>query len=95
MGSMRFSAGHRMPVAKKAKFSSQAVREIVRLDSPWNGRVSTEVEDLAENPLMGKKLRGEFEGLRSFRMGRYRIICEFSCSFLEMAYFSDRKDAYR
>ena len=61
----------------------------------WKERVAMVVEDLAVNPLLGKKLKGEFEGLRSFRLGRYRMIYRFSHDYLEIADFLHRKDAYR
>lgn len=84
-----------MAAARSARFSERAAKEIRRLDSRWKERVAAAVEDLAVDPLLGKKLKGEFEGLRSFRLGRYRIVYRFSKEYLEIADFSHRKDAYR
>ena len=84
-----------MAIVRKARFSGRAAKEIGRLDIRWKERVADAVEDLAVDALLGKKLKGEFEGLRSFRLGRYRLIYRFTTDFLEIAFFSDRKDAYR
>ena len=65
------------------------------MDPKWKEKVASAVEDLAVNPLLGKKLKGEFEGLSSFRLGSYRIIFRFTSDFLEVAHFIHRKDAYR
>ncbi len=62
---------------------------------PWKERIAATVEDLAVNPLLGKKLKGEFEGLRSFHLGRYRLVYRFTSDYLEVVFFSARKDAYR
>ncbi len=47
------------------------------------------------NPLLGKKLKGEWEGSRSYRIASIRIIYEFSEADLDITSISDRKDVYR
>ncbi len=59
------------------------------------GRLKEAIRHLSENPLSGKKLKGEFEGLRSYRIGSFRIVYRFSKELLEVVYIDDRKDAYR
>jgi mRNA-degrading endonuclease RelE of RelBE toxin-antitoxin system len=40
-------------------------------------------------------LKGEFEALRSFRMGSFRIVYRFTKELLEVVYIDHRKDVYR
>jgi len=53
------------------------------------------IGELAGNPFLGKKLKGEFEGLRSYRLGPFRIIYRFSKELVEIVYLDHRKDVYR
>jgi mRNA-degrading endonuclease RelE of RelBE toxin-antitoxin system len=45
-----------------------------KLDRAANRRILQAVELLAENPRLGKMLRGELEGLWSLRVGEFRVI---------------------
>lgn len=87
--------GSRVPGVKKVRLSERSVKEIGRLEPKWKERVASALEDLAVNPLLGKKLKGEFEVMRSFRLGQYRIIYRYSQDYLEVADILHRKDAYR
>ena len=49
----------------------------------------------ARNPRLGKKLKGDFEGLRSYRLGTYRIVYRFTRKAVEIIYIEHRKDVYR
>lgn len=44
---------------------------------------------------LGKKLKGEFEGLRSYRLGSFRIVYRFTKELLDVAHIDHRKDVYR
>lgn len=50
------------------------LRALWRLDEVTNRRVLQTVELLKENPHLGKRLRGQLEGLYSLRVGDFRVI---------------------
>lgn len=50
---------------------------------------------LAGDPLLGKNLKGDFEGLRSYRLGTYRIVYRFTRNSAEIIHIEHRKDVYR
>lgn len=39
-------------------------------------RIIEAIDGLGANPLLGRALKGEFDGLRRLRVGRYRVIYE-------------------
>ena len=74
-----------------------ALKEIQRLDKPDRKRLVEAIDKLAENPHVGKLLKGEFAGLRRIRVGAWRIIYEINegkvvVLILRVAH---RKDIYR
>ena len=58
----------------KIKASREALKQFERLSKDLAKLVLEKVEDLAFNPYLGKPLRGRLEGLRSLRVGEYRVI---------------------
>lgn len=65
------------------------------LDTRFKDPLKEAIRELSANPLLGKKLKGEFEGLGSYRVGSFRIVYRFSEESLEVAYIDHRKDVYR
>ena len=49
-------------------------REFKRLPREVKTRLDDAIRSLAENPYLGKPLRGALAGLRSLRVGDYRVI---------------------
>ncbi|MFA6917856.1 MAG: type II toxin-antitoxin system RelE/ParE family toxin [Candidatus Gracilibacteria bacterium] len=49
-------------------------KELKKLDKKNYYRLLATLSNLSNNPFLGKKLRGEFEGYYSFRVWPYRII---------------------
>ena len=45
-----------------------------RLHPDLKRKVRASLAAISQDPLVGKSLRDEFEGLRSFRVGRFRIV---------------------
>ncbi|MBE0576159.1 MAG: type II toxin-antitoxin system RelE/ParE family toxin [Desulfuromonadales bacterium] len=65
-----------MPYSLKIKQS--AYKELQRLDKKERIRVVSAIDQLAENPHIGKLLKGELSGLRRIRSGNYRVIYEIN-----------------
>jgi len=80
---------------KSVKLSQRAERALEAVEAPYQDHLKEAIRELSDNPLLGKKLKGEFEGLRSYRVGRFRIVYRFGRDLLEVAYIDDRKDVYR
>ena len=54
--------------------TSRAQKDIDRLFPALRHQIATALEKITQNPFMGKALKGEFQGLHSYRMGTHRII---------------------
>ena len=52
----------------------KASRNIERLPQRVREQVARQIDLLADNPHLGKPLRGRFQGKRSLRAGNYRVI---------------------
>jgi len=57
-------------------------------------KVKSGIRDLATDPFAGKALRDELKGLRSFRIGRLRIVYRISGKTVEIAAVGPRKTIY-
>lgn len=84
-----------MPKPRDVRFSHRAEKALGRLAPRLRDRLKDAVLELTQNPLLGKKLKGEFEGLRSYRIGLFRIVYRFESAILEIVYIDHRKDLYR
>ena len=80
---------------KDVKLSRRAEKVLKGVEPRLKEHLKEALRELSENPLLGKKLKGEFEGLRSCRLGSYRIVYRFTRELLEVVYIDDRKDVYR
>ena len=79
------------------RYTPTASKAIQKLDGKIRSRVEEAIVELLNNPLAGKKLKGEFgeEELRSYRIWPYRIVYCFDSSHLDVVYVEHRKDVYR
>ena len=50
------------------------LKELKKLPEDVKGKVLGAVDEIAANPFLGVKLRGELEGRWRWRIGKYRII---------------------
>lgn len=60
------------------KIKQSAFKELQKLDKKERIRVVTAIDQLKENPHIGKLLKGELSGLRRIRSGNYRVIYEIN-----------------
>ncbi len=58
------------------RIKRSAARELRRLSPEVRCRLVEAIDRLAQEPLAGSALKGEFSGLRRLRVGQYRIIYE-------------------
>ncbi len=58
----------------KIKWDSRAKKDLNRIDKKRAKAILIKVGDLAEDPLKGKPLKGEFKKYRRLRVGKYRVI---------------------
>lgn len=84
-----------MSEKRSVRISNKAEKSPNKIDSRFKPRILEAIVELSKNPLLGKKLKAEFEGLRSFRIGSYRIVYRFKQEYLDIVYIDHRKDVYR
>ncbi len=58
----------------KVEFSNTARKQIKKLPKNKQIKVLSLIQKLKNDPYAGKKLKGEFEGLRSLKVWPYRVI---------------------
>jgi addiction module RelE/StbE family toxin len=58
-------------------YKSEAVKNLKKLAPSEKQKAKRKIDTLLANPLAGKKLKGEFSGLRSIRTWPLRIIYTF------------------
>ena len=84
-----------MARARSVRLSRTAEKALAGLEQRILDRLKASVRELAGNPLLGKKLKGDSEGLRSYRLGSYRIVYRFTRELGEIISADHRKDIYR
>jgi mRNA-degrading endonuclease RelE of RelBE toxin-antitoxin system len=80
---------------KSVRLSNRAEKALESIDVRFKERLKEAIRELSRNPLLGKKLKGALAGLRSYRVGSFRIVYRFNKELLEVVYIDDRKDVYR
>lgn len=78
------------------EFVPSAARDYKRLESFLLPRVLRALETLAAQPLGGKPLQGPYHGLRSHRVGDYRIVyrADSNARLLIVYRIGHRRDVY-
>jgi len=61
----------------KVEYSHTADKQLKKLPKNKQIKVLTTIGKLKKDPYAGKKLKGEFEGLRSLKVWPYRIIYRY------------------
>ncbi len=81
----------------RIEITRRAKKDIDRLAAQTRKRCAEAVRVLAENPLRGEPLKGEFHGLRRYRVGDFRIIYEIEPDkdLLTLHAVRHRREAYR
>ena len=61
----------------RVEYSNTARKEIKKLPKRKQLKIILTIQKLKNDPYAGKKLKGEFEGLRSLKIWPYRIIYRY------------------
>jgi len=79
------------------KIKRSALKELQKLHKPDRLRLLEAIDRLAENPHVGKLLKGELSGLRRLRVGSYRVVYEINEGevLVLVLRVAQRKDVYR
>ncbi len=80
---------------RDVRLSRRAEKALDSVDLTYKDHLKDAIRELSRNPLLGKKLKGEFEALRSFRLGSFRIVYRYTKELLEVVFIDHRKDVYR
>lgn len=83
-------------MAYSISYKSSVQRDLKRLGKAEARRILDQLEhDLANNPSQYPTLKGEFAGLRKYRIGNYRIIFAILDQNVLVLRIGHRKDVYR
>jgi mRNA interferase RelE/StbE len=71
------------------------IAEMVRHSHPrLRGAIKEALKDILEDPACGKALKEELDGLRSYRVKRFRIIYRFAPQTIEIVAIGPRRFIY-
>ena len=74
---------------------SDKVRDLIRhLHPELKQKIRTALSEIMDNPSCGKSLCGELEGMRSFRVGRLRLIYRSNPDVIEIVAIGPRRSIY-
>ena len=79
------------------RIKRSAAKALAALPMADRLRMVAAIDRLCETPTAGSALKGEFEGLRRLRVGRYRVVYEWQQQQLVVLVvrIGHRKDVYR
>jgi mRNA interferase RelE/StbE len=79
------------------RIKGSALKELQRLAKADRLRVMAAIDNLVENPHLGKILKGEFSGLRRIRVGNYRVVYEINegAVMILVVRIAHRKEVYQ
>ncbi len=81
----------------KIIFAPTAERQFLRLNKLVRVRIAAAVAKLADQPLLGKLLKGQLREYRSYRVGDYRIVYYIKQRevLVHIVTIAHRRDVYR
>ena len=79
------------------EITRRAKKDIDKLTALAKKRCAGAIRVLAVNPLKGESLKGEFHGLRRYRVGDFRIIYEIDSEsdLMTIHAVKNRREVYR
>lgn len=79
------------------EITRRAKKDIENLSAQTRKRCAGAIRVLAENPLRGEALKGEFHGLRRYRVGDFRIVYDLDADMglLTIHAVKHRRESYR
>ena len=81
----------------EVRVSRQATKDLERLPKPYLAASAAALRTLRLAPLGGKPLAGDVTGLRSLRVGMYRIVYRFDprSGVVDVVWIRHRREGYR
>jgi mRNA interferase RelE/StbE len=81
----------------KIEYNKEAVRNLDKISTSEKNKIFKGIEILKENPDLGKQLVGPLKGLRSLRIGNYRVIYKKELKIITIVILAigHRKNIYR
>ncbi|HMN47610.1 MAG TPA: type II toxin-antitoxin system RelE/ParE family toxin [Ignavibacteriaceae bacterium] len=81
----------------KIEYNKEAVRNLGKISDSEKNKIFKGIETLKENPDLGKQLVGPLKGLRSLRIGNYRVIYKKDLELITIIILAigHRKNIYR
>jgi mRNA interferase RelE/StbE len=81
----------------EVRVSRQAAKDLERLPKPYLAAAAAALRTLGAEPLGGKPLVGDLTGLRSLRVGMYRIVYRFDprSGVVDVVWIRHRREVYR
>ena len=83
-----------MPLPSRLKLSEETRSLIQHLHPELKRKVRAALEQILQDPSTGKALRDDLQGLRSFPVGRIRIIYRLFPLIIEIVVIGPRKTIY-
>ncbi len=84
-----------MAKRKTPRFTPQARRFLEDSSPPLKDRLKRAILDIAQDPLLGKPLKGELKGSYSYRVGDWRVIYSFDKEFVYLEIIRHQREGYR
>lgn len=81
-------------IKKPLKIPSELLSFLRTLHPDVKRKIKAGLKEIAVNPSSGKILKDELEGLRSYRLGGYRIIYRGRISLFEIIAIGERERIY-
>ena len=81
----------------KIEYNKEAVRNLEKISTSDKNKIFKGIESLKEKPDSGKQLVGLLKGLRSLRIGKYRVIYKKELNIITIIILTigHRKSIYR
>lgn len=79
---------------RKVRISADTLQLLKTLHPDIKKKLKAGLRLVTQEPSSGKALKDELEGLRSFRVGRYRIVYREAATALEIIAIGERETIY-
>jgi mRNA interferase RelE/StbE len=79
----------------KIFYKSSVEKDLRKIDFSQRTKLMATLKEELKDPDKGKKLKGDFQGLRSLRIGDYRVIYSLIPDGILVLSIAHRKEAYR
>ena len=76
-------------------YKASVEKDLKKFDKKERIRILNKIEKELSSGIIGKKLKGEFEGLYSYRLGDYRVVYSLIREGILIIRIRHRKDVYK